>query len=578
MRGFVLSLDERGGHELEEIKGVVIAAPLAGPPMDAVIGDLARRYVVPRGRAFARLVPPRVRVNEVDVPAEIVAVTPERLSAYDGGADLRAAIAARTAGTWCVQALPGEDRGRLVAEMVGAVPSGAVLVLVPEVKYGSLVLDGLASVQPALLRVDSSQDDGARSGAWVQMANGHVLAGGGRSAALTPVPDLALIVVDEEHHQTYKEDRSPRYDARRVALDRAARQGALCAFVSASPSVETGAAAAQGRFGSVQPDRSARRAARPVVELVDRPEDRSIGPDLHDRIAGALREGLKVALLAPSPAFARAVWCGACRRSVRCPRCEAGLFFERAAHRVRCARCGLNETAPDVCPSCGAAEFKFVGAGTERLGDQLAKAFPRARIHRVDPAAPAAEERAEADVYVTTWMGTKPELRPDVSLVGVLDADWLIRRPDFRSAESAYQAMVEMSEWAGPSAERGRLVIQTSEPSHHSLQAVVRADYDFFLRRELEQRHELGYPPYVELVKVSAHGDEARATLEGIRNEIADVSTRVLGPVDIASPGSPPAPQLLIKCPDAGAVAEKLRGILTVIPSGVRLTIDVDPR
>lgn len=578
VRGFVLSLDERDGAGLEEIKGVVIAAPLAAPPMDTVIGDLARRYVVPRGRAFSRLVPPRVRVTEADVPPEVSAIAPERLATYDGGSDLHAAIAARTAGTWCVQALPGEDRGRLIAEMVGAVSSGAALVLVPEVRYGSLVLDGLARAQPALLRVDSGQDDVARSGAWVQMATGHVLAGGGRSAALTPVPDLALIVVDEEHHQTYKEDRAPRYDARRVALDRAARQGAVCVFVSASPSVETGAAATQGRFGSVQPDRSARRTARPVVELVDRPEDRSIGSDLHDRIARTLQEGRKVALLAPSPAFARAVWCGACRRSVRCPRCEAGLFFERAARRVRCARCGLNEAAPDVCPSCGAADFRFVGAGTERLGEQLAKSFPRARVHRVDPAAPAADERERADIYVTTWMGTKPELRPDVSLVGVLDADWLIRRPDFRSAESAYQAMVEMAEWAGPSADGGRLVIQTSEPNHHSLQAVVRADYDFFLRRELEHRRELDYPPYVELVKVSAHGDEARAALEGIRTEIAEVATRVLGPVDIAAPGSPPTPQLLIKCADASAVAEKLRGILMAIPSGVRLTIDVDPR
>ena len=175
-------------------------------------------------------------------------------------------------------------------------------------------------------------------------------------------------------------------------------------------------------------------------------------------------------------------------------------------------------------------------------------------------------------------MGTKPELRPDVTLVGVLDADWLIRRPDFRSAESAYQAMVEMSEWAGPAAGGGRLVIQTAEPNHHSLQAVVRADYDFFLRRELEHRRELSYPPYVEIVKVAAHGDGAHDALLRVADEVSKVAIRVLGPVDIARPGGPSVPQLLIKCHDAGAIADTLRGILTSASTGVRLAIDVDPR
>jgi primosomal protein N' (replication factor Y) len=579
VRGFVLALEARETDgELETVTGVVIDVPLATPAMAAVLGDVARRYVTPRGRVFGRLVPPRVRVVAEPVSEARRDLAPDRLSAYEGGPRLAAAIRSRATGAWCLQALPGEDRGRVIAELVAAVPSGAALVLVPEVRYGSVVLDGLATHQPALVRVDSGQDDPARSRAWLQMAKGHVLAGGGRAAVLTPAPDLALIVVDEEHHQTYKEDRAPRYDARRVALDRAARQDAICVYISASPSVETGEAASVGRFGSVHPNRSARRRARPVVELVDRPEDRSIGTELHERIGNALRDGHRTALLAPSPAFARAVWCGQCRRSLRCPRCEAGLFFDRGARRVRCARCGHTEPAPDTCPSCGADDFKLVGAGTERLAGQLAKAFPRARVHRVDPADPAAAGGAEADIYVTTWMGTKPALRPDVSLVGVLDADWLIRRPDFRSAESAYQAMVEMSEWAGPADDGGRLVIQTAEPNHHSLQAVVRADYDFFLRRELEHRRELSYPPYAEIVKVSAHGDGARTALEMVAAAVADIAIRVLGPVDIAAPGGQSVPQLLIKCRDAGVVADTLRGILTSAAPGVRLAIDVDPR
>lgn len=579
VRGFVLHLsDHPPTDDLESIKGVVIDTPLVPPPLDDVLAEVARRYVVPRGRAFARAVPPRVRIKAVPNTMRGGGPHPERLTRYVGGHDLLAALRTRATGPWCFQVAPGEDRGLLISEMVAALPSGAAIVLVPEVRYGSLVLDRLGEHFPDLARVDSAQTDAQRSDAWVRMARGDRVAGGGRSAVFTPAPDLALIVVDEEHHQTYKEDRAPRYDARWVARDRARRQRAICVFVSASPSVEAGAAAASGSYGSITPGRSERRAARPVVELVDRPEDRSIGPELHERVSSTLRSGQKVALLAPSPAFARAVWCGRCRRSLRCGRCESGLFFDRSMRRVRCARCGHTAPAPDMCPSCGSADFKYVGAGTERLAEQLRKSFPRATVHRVDPSVPDRIPRTPIDIYVTTWMGTKPALRPDVALVGVLDADWLIRRPDFRSAESAYQALVEMAEWAGPSAHGGRLVVQTAEPNHHALQAVVRADYDFFLRRELEQRKELSYPPYVEIVKVSARGLSARAVLADVAAAIGALATRVLGPVEVSGRDGETDLQLLVKCLQAGPVAEVLRVILEATPKGTRMSVDVDPR
>lgn len=579
VRGFVLEVSQASpSEELEVVKGVVIDTPLVPVPFDEVMTSVARRYVVPRGRAFARVVPPRVRTTR-DAPAEVVArALGQRLVAYEGGGDLLTALGAARGGVWCVQALPGEDRGALIAEMVAALRARAALVLVPEVRYGSLVLDRVGELLPGLARLDSAQDDMDRSSAWVRMARGHRLGGGGRSAVFAPSPGLGLIVVDEEHHQTYKEDRAPRYDARWVAMRRAETQGAACVFISSSPSVETGAAASSGRYGSIVPNRVERRAARPVVELVERPDDRSIGHELHERISSTLRAGQGVALLAPSPAFARAVWCGDCRRSLRCPRCEAGLFFDRAARKVRCARCGNSQEAPETCPSCGAADFKLVGAGTERLEGQLSKSFPRARVHRVDPSNPVVIARSDVDIYLTTWMGTKPALRPDVSLVGVLDADWLIRRPDFRSAESAYQAMVEMAEWAGPASSGGRLVIQTAEPNHHALQALVRADYDFFLRKELEHREELTYPPFVEIVKVSVQGAQADVVAGSIRAAVGPLSVRILGPVEVTRADEPSTFQLLIKCRSAEPVSDALRVILEGAPKGVRIAVDVDPR
>jgi primosomal protein N' (replication factor Y) len=222
-----------------------------------------------------------------------------------------------------------------------------------------------------------------------------------------------------------------------------------------------------------------------------------------------------------------------------------------------------------------------VGAGSERLAEQLAATFPRASVARVDPDVLAAApkdviEAPSADIYVTTWIGTKEVLRPDVSMVVVLDADALIRRPDFRASERAYQALAEMAEWAGPAETGGRLLIQTTEPAHHAVQAVVRADYGFWLRRELAQRAELGYPPFAELVKVTASGAGSETLIAEAAAVGRAAGARVLGPIRIRSGAS--AHQILIKARDATEVATGLRPLAARAPSGARLRIDVDPR
>ncbi|MDQ3981238.1 MAG: primosomal protein N', partial [Actinomycetota bacterium] len=434
-------------------------------------------------------------------------------------------------------------------------------------------------VWPDAARIDSSEADADRARAWLQLAAGHGLGVGGRSIVLAPAPRLRLIVLDEEHHRSYKEDRSPRYDARKVAVERARLQGAACVLVSATPSIESGHRAASGEWGLVAPERADRRAARPVVEMIERPEDRALGHLLHDRMAGTLRGGGRVALLVPRRGFARALWCASCRRSLRCPRCEAGLAFDRTPRRVRCPRCGFGAAPPAACPSCGGTEWRYLGAGTERLAEQLAKSFPRATVARVDPDVLAAGEpdpKAAPDVYVTTWVGTKPVFRPDVDLVGVLDADSLLRRPEWRAAEEGYQALAAMAEWAGPG---GRLVLQTDEPAHHAIQAVVRGDYDFFLERELEARRELAYPPFSELVKLSARGASAAMLMDEAVAVCRAGRAGVLGPIVARVAGTNEEElQTLVKCDDVLAITPGLRGILARAPAGTRLRVDVDPR
>jgi primosomal protein N' (replication factor Y) (superfamily II helicase) len=584
VRGVVLEVFEGSDEGLEPVRGLVLPTPVAPAPLRDLLTWVATRYVAPLPAAFERVVPPRVRVKPQFAAQLAPGPPPQTLLAYRGGRGLLDAVAGGAAGVWSLRSLPGADRGRLISELVGAAAraTGAAIVIVPEVHYGSEVLDGLQAAFPGCLRLDSAQSDAQRSAGWLGMAAGNGLGIGGRGAVLVPCSQLRLLVVDEEHHRTYKEDRAPRFDARRVAIERARRDNAICVLVSVAPLLETGAAVLEGGFQLAEPARAADRATRPIIELMEKPQDRQLAPGLHRRIHDCLASGGKAGLLVPTRGFARSLWCGTCRRSVRCPVCEAGVRLEAGGTTIRCPRCGSGAPTPERCPTCGAQDFHMVGAGSERLADQLGAMFPRATVSRVDAdtlrdAGPA----SDADLYVTTWIGTKPTLRPEVSLVAVLDADALIRMPDFRAAENAYRALVEMSEWAGPAESGGRLLIQTAAPSHHSIQAVARADYGFFLERELQQRRELAYPPFAELVKVRASGAGYPELLDEVARGCHALGARVLGPIEVrGGPGGEggSAAEVLVKHRDAERVSEYLRGILPKVPAGTRLRVDVDPR
>jgi primosomal protein N' (replication factor Y) len=204
----------------------------------------------------------------------------------------------------------------------------------------------------------------------------------------------------------------------------------------------------------------------------------------------------------------------------------------------------------------------------------VARSWPRAEVARLDPETlEAGAAPRGADLFVVTWMGTKPALRPSVSLVGVLDADRLIRRSEWRASELAYQALASLAEWAGPAASGGRLVIQASEPGHHAIQAVVRADHRYFVERERAERAELRYPPYSELIKITATGPRSEALAADATAACRARGALTLGPIPVLG-----GLELLVKCEDAHPVADDLRELRARAPSGSRLRVDVDPR
>ncbi|MDQ3986506.1 MAG: primosomal protein N' [Actinomycetota bacterium] len=586
VRAVVVEIEERPADPaLESIARAVVSAPLAPIPLTDLYEWLALRYVVPRGRAFARAVPPRVRVKATVGDIRITETT-SALPSYGGGAALLDAIRAGNDGVWCVRPVGADDREDLVGHLISAsieASGGAAIVTVPEVGYGAPLLDRLERDHPSIVRMDSFRSDADRSTAWVSMAEGAPIGGGGRASVFAPAPSLRLILVDEEHHPAYKEERSPRYDARRVALKRADLQGAACVFITATPTVETGWELLGGRWAEVAPDRSQQKEARPVVEVAPIPHDRTLGRAMYERIKDALSKQKRVALLATARGYARTLWCAECRRSLRCPVCEAAVSFDRhpasGRSRVRCPRCDFVGGVPQFCPTCGSNRWRHIGAGAERLEEQVAKAFPHSSVARVDPDAlpDGRGDFADSDIYVTTWIGTKAAIRPPVSFVGVLNADALIRRADFRSAERAYHALAEMAAWAGPSNKGGRLLVQSDEPAHHAIQAVARADYHYFLEKEIEQRRELRYPPFSELIHVTAFGPGSARLAKDVAERARANSGLVLGPMVKTRTQNGGRAELLIKCEDADKMGSMLRPLAADVAMPDRLRVDVDP-
>jgi primosomal protein N' (replication factor Y) len=582
VRGVVVGIAPSSSEAPERgIAGPVLDVPVADPHLIETLEWIAERYTTPRGAVFARAVPPRVRVTpRFPERSERIPygrdVLDDPHGVLEGVAALDAALRTGGGGTFCVETMG--DYPDEVARLVSAVGDGQVLVCVPEVRWGSQVLDRVEALGG--LRLDSAVAPMARSAALVSMASGAYLGAGGRAAVLAPAPDLRLMIVIDEGNVAFKEDRSPRFDTRRVALDRCERAGAVFVSLGRSHRLESIRAVTEGRAVMVRPTKETARSFAPVIEFCEPGEDGFSGRSRR-AIADALRAGGKVGLLVPQSGYARSLWCRTCRRSVRCPRCESGVAYDKASRSARCQRCSFTARAPDVCPNCSSADLIYLGAGSERLEEQLKKIFPRARLSRIDPLVLSdlddAPDMSAADIYVTTWIGTKQALRPEVDLVVVLDADRMIRRPDLRASEDAFQAMREMASWAGPAIAGGRLVIQTREPGHPALQALTRGDATFFYERELELRRELGYPPFMELIKVRATGPAAAALFERVRSIAQDADIAVLGPVEITR-GDSKVEEMLLKCPDAQEIARELRVILPDVPKGSTLRIDVDPR
>lgn len=483
------------------------------------------------------------------------------------------------------------------------------LMLVPEIALTPQLVSRFRSrFGDAIAVLHSELTDRERNDAWRALRDGRVqVAIGARSALFAPVHDLGVVVVDEEHDGSFKQEEGFRYHARDMALVRAQKAGALCILGSATPSLESYRLADRGKLTKLVLSQRATPQALPPVEIVDLAKHKS-GPGGQRLITAPLHRAIEQCLAAQEQSilflnrrgFAPSVRCNACGQVLECASCSVALTLHKGASVLRCHYCDFITPHTGVCILCGSPHVTEIGLGTEQLEQTLSRLFPTARVGRLDRDTASGEgveavldrlRNREIDILVGTQMVTKGHDVPHVTLVGVILADQSLAFPDFRASERTFQLLTQVSGRAGRGERPGRVVLQTFQPGHPAIAAATRHDYFAFSQRELQDRQELLWPPFARLIAVRIDAPEERDA-ERIAEELAAVAQarpEVRGKqVSILGPAPAPIARLraryrvrfMLKAVELRPLRAVAAAVLERIEAGVspaRASLDIDP-
>ena len=485
-----------------------------------------------------------------------------------------------------------------------ALGKGAIL-LIPEISLTPQTVERLQGRLDGVAVLHSHLTDIERSHEWRRLARGEArVAVGPRSALFAPVADLGLIIMDEEHETTFKQQQSPRYHARDAAIERARIEGAMLLLGSATPSLE---AEAMARTGSIQrlclPHRVLRRPL-PTVHVVDMRSEACVGPGgiFSRRLVVAMEHTLaqkeQVLLFLNRRGFSTTVICRTCDWKATCRNCAIQLTHYREDARLLCHHCGHESQAPRACPECHQPTLRFRGFGTERVAAAAAMLFPKARILRRDGDALRTRGAPEqlyndmkdgkVDILIGTQVLAKGFDIPAITLVGVISADTALLIPEFRSAERTYQLLAQVAGRAGRGQQPGRVLVQTNMPEHFAITAAAKHDHDGFVRRELDASRAAGYPPHGHLLRaVVSAADEALATDEGRRlaEDIRSQAVFTQGGMELLGPAPCPLAvlqgehrvHLLLRSQESETLTRLLPSIRRKGARGTKILLDRDP-
>ena len=486
----------------------------------------------------------------------------------------------------------------------------SALVMVPEIALTDQLVQRFAARFPSRLGVlHSGLSGGERFDEWRRLARGEAqIAIGTRSAVFAPMQHLGLIVVDEEHDTSYKQEETPRYHARDVAIVRAQQSGAVVVLGSATPAVESFHNAQTGKYLLLSLPHRIDDKPLPAITLVDQrehtaPNERIVSGPLREAIAACLERREQCLILINRRGFAAYLQCRDCGSVPYCEHCSVALTYHRGTHRLRCHYCGFNQAVPTFCAGCESTSLRPHGLGTQQVESVLSALFPEARLARMDrdtTRAKAAHQRilralgnGDIDILVGTQMIAKGHDYPNITLVGVVSADASLSMPDFRAPERLFQLLTQVAGRAGRGQRPGRVLMQTYRPEHDSVAFAYGHDFTGFFQHETARRRDVLYPPYSRLARLIVENPKAEQA-EATSQRIGQMLQRQIPPrsdVTVLGPAEAPIARLhdryrwhlLVKSVSSKALHQCLTAGLAearrqkAFPRLTRVSVDIDP-
>jgi primosomal protein N' (replication factor Y) len=489
------------------------------------------------------------------------------------------------------------------------------IVLVPEIALTPQTVERFKArfssgpLQTTVAVLHSHLSAGERHDEWHKIRQGRArIVIGARSAIFAPVDPLGLIVVDEEHEQTYKQEEAPRYQARDVAIVRGRMEGATVVLGSATPSMESYYNCAKGKYTLLTMLERADDKKMPRVRIIDMRQTLRKGsvipifsPQLQEGIAQRLERKEQVILFLNRRGYSTSLQCPLCGFVAGCPNCSVSLTYHRQEQKLRCHICNHSEPVPPACPNanCRNPQIRYAGLGTQKVEDILGKLFPQARTVRMDSDALKRKDDfrrilgdfriGKIDILVGTQMIAKGLHFPNVTLVGIIFADMALHHPDFRAGERTFQLLTQVAGRAGRGDVEGEVVVQAFTQFHPAIQYARRHDFTGFYGQELEFREQLKYPPFSRIALLTLKGrneEKVKFSSDHLKRELDGL---LAGFKDLILAGPAPAPllraetfyryQIMLRVQRMTALSQRLARLsrTLVLPEDVTLSIDVDP-
>ncbi len=489
------------------------------------------------------------------------------------------------------------------------------IVLVPEISLTPQTVERFKArfssgpLRTLVAVLHSHLSAGERHDEWHKIRQGRArVVIGARSAIFAPVDPLGLIIVDEEHEHTYKQEEAPRYHARDVAIVRGQMEGATVVLGSATPSMESFYNCGRGKYTLLEMPERVDNIKMPMVRVVDMRQSARRGqgipifsPQLKEAITRRLERKEQTILFLNRRGFSTSLQCTVCGYVAECPNCSVSLTYHRKAQVLRCHVCNHSEPVPGVCPNqkCRNPAIRYSGLGTEKVEDTLAKLFPEARVRRMDSDVLKRKDdyrrilgdfrTGKIDILVGTQMIAKGLHFPNVTLVGIISADLALHLPDFRASERTFQLLTQVAGRAGRGDIEGEVFVQSFTPFHPAIQYARRHDFGGFYEQEIQFREELKYPPLTRVALLTLKGrneDKVKLSAEHLKRELEKA---LAGMKDLVMAGPAPAPlaraesnyryQIMLRARQMTPVSRRL-AVLTeslTLPEGVTLSVDIDP-